>query len=349
MKRIYFFLAIAVCSLFLFGGTQANAATPATKLKGQVLLQTESQGEVWYVNPIDSKLYFLNSTDDLNKFIQKFALKKKSDVIAQTKTFAKNLLGKFLIDENNLAYYISPKDKMAYSLGTLEELFANFKNFGTVVSNKTLSAIPEADEVGNVEDIWNAYGRYKIAVQERNFDALQAMSYTKLDFKKDCGTLKKEDCKIMFLDLLTDGLKAEPKINKETSVVYKDNKQAIISSNTYKSSDESFHLLEQQMAMFVKNKVGEWKLLGIGYNAKARFKTDGETTADIDVVYREMEARLLDQDHDGLTDEVEQGKDLFVKTNTNYLLADTDKDGWWDGIEVAAKKKPLNKWNKLFY
>jgi hypothetical protein len=349
MKKIYFFLAIAICAVFVFGGTQVNAATPATKLKGQVLIQTESKGEVWYVNPIDSKLYFLNSTDALNKFIQKFALKKRSGVIAKTKTFPPNLLGKFLVDENNLAYYISPKDKMAYSLGTLEELFANFKNFGKLVSNKTLEAIPEADGVGNTEDIWNAYGRYRIATQERNFDALQAMAYTKLDFKKDCGTMEKEECKTMFLDLLTQGLNTEPRINRETSVVYKDNRQAIIFSATAKETDESFHLLNQQMAMFVKNKIGEWKLLKIGYNSKARFKMDEETTTDVEAIYKEMEAQLVDQDHDGLTDYVEQGKDFFDKTKTNYLVADTDKDGWWDGIEVAAKKKPLNKWNKLFY
>ncbi|MBU4216755.1 glycoside hydrolase family 5 protein [Candidatus Parcubacteria bacterium] len=46
----------------------------AKRLAGRILLQVESRGEAWYVNPLDNKRYFLGSPTDSYKLMQKLGL-----------------------------------------------------------------------------------------------------------------------------------------------------------------------------------------------------------------------------------------------------------------------------------
>ena len=63
MKKIFFGIAI----LFLLSATGVEAATLASQLAGRILLQVESKGEAWYINPANSRRYYLGRpTDALN-------------------------------------------------------------------------------------------------------------------------------------------------------------------------------------------------------------------------------------------------------------------------------------------
>lgn len=46
----------------------------AEKLKGRILLQTESHHEAWYINPIDCKRYYLKDGEEALKIMKKFGL-----------------------------------------------------------------------------------------------------------------------------------------------------------------------------------------------------------------------------------------------------------------------------------
>ncbi len=351
MKKFYFFLPLLVASLFLIGAIKTNAATPASQFKGLILLQTDSQGEAWYVNPGNLQRYFLATPEDAQNLIKKVGIGAKHSFF-EKETFAPHNLGRIYIDveENGKAYYIYPKDKKAYYLGSMKEALIVWKSLGQATDDAQLNQIEEAAGVGNIEDAWRAYDKYVDAVMARDFEALQEMAYEKLDLKKDCAKIKMKqtECKNFYLNLLFENFGTDPKIDRATSTVYKDNRQILIVSPQKREQEDQFVTVTQQTLMLVKNKRGDWKLLKISYDSKARFISEGETV-DIEKLYQEMEAQLIDQDHDGLSDYTEQGNDFFSKPGTNYLIADTDKDGWWDGIEIAAKKKPLNKWNKLFY
>ena len=45
-----------------------------TNLRGRIFLQVDRNGEAWYMNPVDSKKYWLNTPADMNNLITKFAL-----------------------------------------------------------------------------------------------------------------------------------------------------------------------------------------------------------------------------------------------------------------------------------
>ena len=47
----------------------------AQKLSGQILLQSQNEGQLWYLNPGDQKRYFLGSRYDLNDIVNKFAVR----------------------------------------------------------------------------------------------------------------------------------------------------------------------------------------------------------------------------------------------------------------------------------
>ena len=100
---------ILVTSFVLgFGFNTAQAADLANQLKGKLLLQVESKGEVWYVNPEDGNRYEVTILNSLPLF-RKFALGistvdlSKIPMLHQSisKDFGLELKGKFLLDVEN--------------------------------------------------------------------------------------------------------------------------------------------------------------------------------------------------------------------------------------------------------
>lgn len=64
-------LTILISILFL--ATNADAAENlATRLSGRILLQVESRGEAWYINPGDQSRYFLNKPEDAVNIFKNF-------------------------------------------------------------------------------------------------------------------------------------------------------------------------------------------------------------------------------------------------------------------------------------
>lgn len=61
MKKIF---AILLISIFLIPLNNAFANELSNRLKGKILLQVESAGEAWYVNPDNEKRYYLGRPSD---------------------------------------------------------------------------------------------------------------------------------------------------------------------------------------------------------------------------------------------------------------------------------------------
>lgn len=67
-KFIILFISFTIIALF---GSFVYASINNSKLQGKLLLQVESRGEIWYVNPKDGKRYFLNNFQDIDYLIEK--------------------------------------------------------------------------------------------------------------------------------------------------------------------------------------------------------------------------------------------------------------------------------------
>jgi hypothetical protein len=130
--------------LFIFPFSIYANNNLAERLSGKILLEVESHGEAWYVNPNDFKRYYLGRPQDAFDLMKKLGLGAKHNVITGYKIYPANLLGKILIDTEDLgkAYYINPADKKAYYLGRPYDAFQIMKNFGLGITNKNLNKIP---------------------------------------------------------------------------------------------------------------------------------------------------------------------------------------------------------------
>jgi hypothetical protein len=115
------------------------------KLNGQIILQVESKGEAYYINPDNSKRYFLGRPKDAFEVMRKLGLGVKHDFITSHVTYPNNVLGKILLDveDSGKAYYIYPKDKKAYYLGRPEDAFKVMRDLGLGITNSDLNKIPE--------------------------------------------------------------------------------------------------------------------------------------------------------------------------------------------------------------
>ncbi len=119
----------------------------ANKLKGQILLQVESNGEAYYIYPDDSKKYYLGRPADAFNAMRKLGLGATHEFITSRTIYPNHVLGKILLDveDQGKAYYIYPKDKKAYYLGKPADAFKVMRELGLGITNNDLNKIQEGN------------------------------------------------------------------------------------------------------------------------------------------------------------------------------------------------------------
>jgi hypothetical protein len=112
------------------------------RLAGYILLQVESKGEAWYVNPLDGQRYFLAGPTNAFNLMRQFGLGVKHSVIT-AKTIDPKLKGRILIDteDSGKAYYVHPQTSKLYYLGRPADALAVMRQVGLGISNKDLRQI----------------------------------------------------------------------------------------------------------------------------------------------------------------------------------------------------------------
>ena len=139
-KKIKLFLLV---SLFLFSGRWSQAAID-DRLAGRILLQVQSKGEAWYVNPLDGNRYFLGRPADALNLMKVFGLGVRgTDFIVWKDKAPSRLAGRIVINIDNLgnAYYIHPTTLKLYSLGRPQDAFNVIRSLGLGISNADLAKI----------------------------------------------------------------------------------------------------------------------------------------------------------------------------------------------------------------
>ncbi|MCX6796782.1 MAG: PA14 domain-containing protein, partial [Candidatus Falkowbacteria bacterium] len=139
-------LILVIVSLGLFAcfNKIASANDLATQLKGKILLQVESHGEAWYINPGDAKRYYLGRPVDAFNLMRTLGLGVSNADFAKFNGFApKNLAGKILlkVQDKGQAYYANPTDLKLYYLGRPADAFNIMRQLGLGISNKNLDKI----------------------------------------------------------------------------------------------------------------------------------------------------------------------------------------------------------------
>jgi len=142
MKKIIISLSIIFFSFSFWLIPSANAALP--DLRGRILLQVESKGEAWYVNPSEYKRYYLGRPADAFAVMRKLGLGiSNKDFYAAAIKMPARLSGKILlkVEDAGQAYYVDPVNLKMYYLGRPDDAFAVMRSRGLGISNANLNLI----------------------------------------------------------------------------------------------------------------------------------------------------------------------------------------------------------------
>ncbi len=141
MKNAIFLLTLTALIFFPFAAKSGHYSGEAT---GYILLQVETNGEAWYIYPINGKAYYLGRPADAFKIMKTLALGAKHNFIINTNIFPDRLAGMILLDveQNGEAYYIYPGNLKKYYLGRPADAFKIMRELGRGVTNLDLANIP---------------------------------------------------------------------------------------------------------------------------------------------------------------------------------------------------------------
>ena len=113
------------------------------------MLQIESHGEAWYVNPADGKRYYMANGEKAYNAMRSFGVgitNKNLDKIKTNKTFAKNNSGKIFlqVELRGEAYYID-FNGVAHYLKNGTAAYEVMRSLGLGITNNDLSKISEGN------------------------------------------------------------------------------------------------------------------------------------------------------------------------------------------------------------
>ena len=126
----------------------------ADKLKGNILLQVESRGEAWYMNPADGKRYYMKDGATAYEMMRRFGLGITNANLAklpqegEKKTYPaalSYLKGKILlqVESRGEAWYVHPKTGVRYYMKDGAAAYDLMRLYSLGITNTDLAKIPE--------------------------------------------------------------------------------------------------------------------------------------------------------------------------------------------------------------
>jgi len=152
-------VSLIVLTAFFAPVSAAETLTIAQKNSGKILLQVESHGEAWYVNPKDLKKYSLGKPADAFAIIKKLGIGISNANLGKiprngtkdkgNQAVMNKLKGKIVIQVQGKgeAWYVHSVSGKRYSLGKPATAFAVIKKLGSGITNANLAKIPTESEV----------------------------------------------------------------------------------------------------------------------------------------------------------------------------------------------------------
>lgn len=146
-------LIIIFYSLLPFGVIQAAKNELANNLSGRILLQVESYGRAWYVDPISLERYYLQDGNEAYFLMRTKSLGITNSDLAQIPTkkgqaanssLVNRLKGRILlqVEENGEAWYVNPVDGLRYYMSDGQAAYDLMRTKALGISNEDLAKIP---------------------------------------------------------------------------------------------------------------------------------------------------------------------------------------------------------------
>lgn len=151
MKKLIFVIPILAILLAL---TSVSAATSLVKrLSGRLVLQVESSGQMWYIDPATLKAIFVGSQHDVDRLKTEFAVPVSDQDLNRIAfkgysdkdySYAKSMSGKILLQSSTgKLWYVSPIGYKKYELGTGTEVITALHSEAIGISQKNFALLPQ--------------------------------------------------------------------------------------------------------------------------------------------------------------------------------------------------------------
>ncbi len=128
--------------------TVVQARTLAESLSGRILLQVQSHGEAWYVDPVTKQRFYLGRAEDAYALMRAKGLGIRHAELARylATRFPARLSGRIVLDveAHGEAYYILPATLKGLYLGTAQDAYALMRRYGLGITDQNLGTIPAA-------------------------------------------------------------------------------------------------------------------------------------------------------------------------------------------------------------
>lgn len=153
MQRV--FVVILLLTVAIPRPTYA-APTLLERTQGRILLQVDSYGRAWYVNPADKRRYYLRDGNDAYQLMRELSLGVSNVDLAKIPLAANDprdaklvarLKGRILlqVEDRGKAWYVNPVNGQRYYLKDGAAAYELMRSLGLGVRTKDLAAIPMND------------------------------------------------------------------------------------------------------------------------------------------------------------------------------------------------------------
>lgn len=141
-----------IIALLFFAKSGSAEIDLAKRLSGRILLQVESHGQAWYVNPVDLKRYYLGRPDDAFNLMRRLGVGISNQDLAKLpvkednatdKSLAKINAGKIFlqVESYGQAWYVSPIDLKRYYLSRPDDAFNLMRGQGLGIRETDINKI----------------------------------------------------------------------------------------------------------------------------------------------------------------------------------------------------------------
>lgn len=198
MKKIIFICLLLLCLAPLARAKASTTTNLKQKLIGRIIIAVQANGEAYYLNPGDGKIYFLGRPNDAYGIMrnQSLGISEKDFSTFNNSRAPKKLAGRIVIRAQSLgqAYYIDPINLKLYSLGNATSAFNVMKKLGLGITNTDLETLLGNTKATNVYT--NTAAGFQIILPDSNWygtgDAIQSHIYS----DRSCSSYKCEVAQI---------------------------------------------------------------------------------------------------------------------------------------------------------